>query len=191
MTTAASAAASARPTPVVLADLLPGALVRDVALAAGFALALALSSSIALPLPFTPVPVTAQTFVVLAGSGALGARRAASGALTFAVLGVAGLPWFAVTGGATLGYIGGFVLAAWLVGIAADAGLLRRVPAALGVMVAASLIIYLLGATVLALVLGIDASRALTLGVLPFILGDAIKLVSAALLLPSLSRLVR
>jgi len=187
----ASAAAGPRRSAGVLADRLPGTLVRDVALVVVFAGVIALGTAVRLPLPFTPVPVTAQTFVILAGAGALGARRAASGALVFAVAGVAGLPWFAVTGGATLGYIGGFVLAAWLVGAAAEAGLLTRVPAALAVMVAASAVIYLLGASVLALVLGLDASTAFALGVLPFLVGDAIKLAAAALLLPSLLRLAR
>lgn len=181
---------SAQPR-LVLADRLPGTLVRDAVLVLGFALAIAFSAQIALPLGFTPVPVTAQTFVVLAGAAALGARRAASGALTFAAFGVLGVPWFAVTGGATLGYIAGFVLAALIVGTAAQAGLTVRPLATLGVMLLASAVIYVLGATVLALVLGVGAAQAIALGVVPFIVGDLVKVVAAAMLVPSLERALR
>jgi biotin transport system substrate-specific component len=185
-----SSVPSAQPR-LVLADRLPGTLVRDVVLVLGFALAIALGAQVALPLGFTPVPVTAQTFVVLAGAAALGARRAAAGALAFAAFGVVGVPWFAVTGGATLGYIAGFVLAALLVGSAAEAGLTVRPIATLGVMLAASAVIYAFGATVLALVLGIGAGQAIALGVAPFVLGDLIKVVAAAMLVPSLERALR
>jgi biotin transport system substrate-specific component len=181
---------SAQPR-LVLADRLPGTLVRDTVLVGGFALAIALSAQIALPLGFTPVPVTAQTFVVLAGAGALGARRAATGAVLFAGLGVLGVPWFAVTGGATLGYIAGFILAALIVGAAAQAGLTSRPVATLGVMLVASAVIYVLGAGVLALVLGLSVTQAIALGVAPFVVGDLVKVAAAALLLPSLERAVR
>jgi biotin transport system substrate-specific component len=176
---------------LVLADRLPGTLVRDLVLVAGFALAIALSAQVAVPLGFTPVPVTAQTFVVLAGAGALGARRAAAGATLFMGFGVLGVPWFAVTGGATLGYIGGFVVAALIVGTAADAGVTVRPLATLGVMLAASAAIYALGAGVLALVLGIGAPQAIALGVAPFVVGDVIKVGLAAMLVPSMERALR
>ncbi len=176
---------------LVLADRLPGTLVRDVVLVGGFALAIALGAQVALPLGFTPVPVTAQTFVVLAGAGALGARRATAGATLFAGLGVLGMPWFAVTGGATLGYIAGFIVAASIVGTAAQAGLTARPAATLAVMLLASAVIYVLGAGVLALVLGLGPAQAVALGVAPFVVGDLVKVVAAALLLPSLERAVR
>jgi biotin transport system substrate-specific component len=186
-----SASVPSAPRRLVLADRLPGTLVRDVVLVVGFSLAIALGAQVALPLGFTPVPVTAQTFVVLAGAGALGARRAAAGSTLFIGFGVLGVPWFAVTSGATLGYIGGFVLAALIVGAAADAGLTARPLATFGVMLVASAVILTLGASVLALVLGISAAQAFTLGVAPFVLGDLVKVVAAAMLVPSLERAVR
>lgn len=179
-------AASARP--VVLADRVATTIVREVVLVLGFALALAVGSRIGLPLGFTPVPVTAQTFVVLVGAAMLGSRRAGAGALTYLALGVAGVPWFAVTGGATLGYLGGFVLAGWIVGRAAETGLLATRLQTLGVMLVASLVIVALGASVLALVVGLTAAQALALGVVPFLAGDAVKIVAATLLIPSLTR---
>ncbi len=164
---------------------------REVTFGLGLAVALAAASRIVLPLGFTPVPVSAQTFVVLVAGALLGARRAAAGAVTYLALGVAGVPWFAVTGGATLGYIAGFAVAGWLVGRAAEAGLLAQRGRALAVMAGAHVVIYALGAPVLALVLGIGAPQAFALGVAPFLIGDTIKVVAAATIAPSLGRMAR
>jgi biotin transport system substrate-specific component len=164
---------------------------REISFVLGLAVALAAASRIVLPLPFTPVPVSAQTFVVLVAGAMLGARRAGAGGLTYLAFGVAGVPWFAVTGGATLGYIVGFALAGWLVGRAADAGMLERRGRALAVMAGAHATIYVLGATVLAFVLGIGAPRAFALGVAPFLIGDTIKVIVAASIAPALVRITR
>jgi biotin transport system substrate-specific component len=163
-------------------------LAREATMVLGLAVALAAASRIVLPLAFTPVPVSAQTFVVLLGGVLLGARRAGAGGLTYLAFGVAGVPWFAVTGGATLGYIAGFAVAGWLVGRAAEAGLLARRGRALAVMAGAHAVIYLLGASVLALVLGIGAPQAFALGVAPFLLGDTLKVAVAAAIAPTLVR---
>jgi len=181
-----SAAARPRVLRGVLADRLAGTLARELTLVLGFAVAIAAGSRISLPLGFTPVPVTAQTFVVLVGAVMLGARRASAGAATYLALGAAGIPWFAVTGGATLGYLVGFVVAAALVGAAARRGLLERRVSALGVLMVAHALVYVLGASVLALVLGLTPSRAIALGVVPFLLGDTIKVAVAALVVPML-----
>ena len=163
-------------------------LAREVTIVLTVALAIAASARIVFPLGFTPVPVTAQTFVVLLAGTLVGARRAGGGALTYLALGVAGVPWFA-TGGATLGYLAGFVLAAHVVGRAADGGMLVERRSALGVMAGAHALIYVLGATWLALFLGVGPGTALTLGVVPFLVGDAVKVVAAAAIAPSLVRL--
>jgi len=161
---------------------------REIAIVLGLAVALAAASRIVLPLTFTPVPVSAQTFVVLVAGALIGARRAGAGGLTYLAFGVAGVPWFAVTGGATLGYIAGFAVAGWLVGRAAEAGLLARRGQALAVMAGAHAVIYVLGATVLALVLGLGATQAFALGVAPFLIGDTMKVVAAAAIAPTLVR---
>jgi biotin transport system substrate-specific component len=161
---------------------------RETTILLGVALVLAAASRIVFPLGFTPVPITAQTFLVLLVGVLLGARRSGGGALVYLALGAAGIPWFA-TGGATLGYLAGFVLAAWLVGRAADTGRLAGRRSALAVMAGAHASIYLLGATWLALFLGVGPAAALTLGVAPFLAGDAVKVVVAAALAPTLVRL--
>ena len=165
-------------------------LARETTILLTVALAIAASARIVFPLGFTPVPVTAQTFVVLVAGTLVGARRAGGGALAYLAFGLAGVPWFA-TGGATLGYLAGFVLAAHLVGRAADAGALMTRRSSLRVMVLAHATIYALGATWLALVLGVGPVMALTLGVVPFLAGDAVKVLVASVIAPSLIRLRR
>jgi biotin transport system substrate-specific component len=181
-----SSSAAARRSPLAVA----GVAARETTAVLGVALALAAASRIYIPLGFTPVPVTAQTFVVLIVGALLGARRAGSGALAYLALGVAGIPWFA-TGGATLGYIVGFAVAAWVVGRAAAAGRLEGHVSALAVMVGAHAAIYLLGATWLALFLNVGPVVAFGLGVAPFLIGDAIKVAAATAMAPALVRLGR
>src|ERR1700689_3071942 len=84
-----------RPRPLVLADLLPGTLVRDAALVVGAAGFVGLLAQVSVHLSFTPVPITGQTLGVLLAGTALGWRRAAAAMALYAVAGLAGVPWFA------------------------------------------------------------------------------------------------
>jgi biotin transport system substrate-specific component len=174
----------------VLADLVPGSRVRDAVLVGAFALAIGLSAQLAVPLPFTPVPVTGQTFAVLLGAAALGAGRATLGAGLYLVLGMIGVPWFTATGGASFGYIVGFVAAAAIVGRLARMGNDRTVGRTVALMVVGNLVIYAFGVTGLALFLGVGLVEAIALGAVPFLIGDAIKLALAAALLPATWKLV-
>ncbi|MFU8841490.1 MAG: biotin transporter BioY [Nitriliruptoraceae bacterium] len=174
----------------VLADLVPGARVRDAGLVAAFAALIGLSAQIAVPLPFTPVPVTGQTFAVLLGAAALGAGRAGLGAALYLALGLAGVPWFTATGGASFGYIVGFVAAAVVIGGLARRGHDRTVLRTAGLMVVGNLVIYAFGVTGLALFLGVGLVPATVLGAVPFLLGDAVKIALAAALLPTAWKLV-
>ncbi len=174
----------------VLADLVPGERVRDIALIGTFAAVIGLSAQVAVFLPFSPVPVTGQTFAVLLGAAALGAGRATLGASLYLVLGVAGVPWFTATGGASFGYIIGFVAAAWIVGRLARLGNDRTVARTVALMAVGNLVIYAAGVTGLALVLGVGIVEATLLGAVPFLIGDAVKLALAAALLPATWKLV-
>lgn len=181
---------SAGPRPLVLADLLPGARTRDAALVAVYALAIVASAQLAFPLPGTPVPVTAQTFVVLLGAAALGTWRAALGGALFLGLGLAGVPWFAVTGGATVGYLVGFVAAAAIVGALARRGWLASWRGAASAMLLGELVILALGTVGLMAVLGLSPVAAVAAGVVPFLVGDAVKVAAATILLPPTQRLL-
>lgn len=174
----------------VIADRFASTRVRDVAMILGFALAIALSAQVAFPLPGTPVPVTGQTFMVLLGAAALGPRRATLGAALFLVIGIAGVPWFTTTSGATLGYIGGFVLAAWLVGTLARRGWVNSFAGAAGAMIVGNVVIYALGVSVLAIIAGLSFNQALLAGAVPFLIGDAVKIALASVMLPFVQRYV-
>ncbi|HEX5578760.1 MAG TPA: biotin transporter BioY [Candidatus Limnocylindria bacterium] len=186
-----TAATATRPR--VLADLLPGALLRDVLLVVGAAALTGLCAQISIPLPFTPVPITLQTFAVLLSGAALGAWRGGAAMLLYLVAGVAGVPWFAQqeSGYAlvTLGYIVGFVVAATVVGALASRGADRTVSGTIVIMVIGNLIIYAIGVPWLMAATGMPLFVALEKGVWPFVVGDALKIALAAGLLPLAWRL--
>ncbi|MCS6888331.1 biotin transporter BioY [Chloroflexus sp.] len=165
-------------------------LVADTLLVVLGSLFVALSAQIRISLmPFSPVPITGQTLGVLLVGGLLGPRLGLAALLLYLLEGAIGLPFFAggAAGythlfGATGGYLISFPIAAALTGWLAARGWDRRFPTAIAAMVLASLVIYLIGATWLAFFIG--AQNAIVKGVLPFLLGDAIKILLAAAALP-------
>lgn len=181
--------------PLVLADLIPGRLVRDLALVAGSAALAGVAAQVAVPLPGTPVPVSLQTFAVLLAGATLGFGRALAGLALYAVAGLAGVPWFAgATSGwhfASFGYVIGFALAAALVGRLASYGGDRTPLRTVGTMIAGNAVIYALGVPWLMAFTGTGFGQALELGVLPFLIGDAVKIALAAGLLPGAWAAVR
>lgn len=178
-----------RRKPVVLADLLPGTLVRDAALVTGAAAAVGLLAQISIHLSFTPVPITGQTLGVLVAGTALGWKRGTAAMVLYALAGVAGIPWFADHSsgyvGASFGYVVGFVLCAALCGYLAERGADRSLWKSVPVMVAGEIVMYATGVVWLALSLHIGGAKAIALGFTPFVIGDAIKAAIAAGLLPS------
>lgn len=187
--------ASAAGHRLVLADLVPGALVRDVVLVAAGAGLTGLAAQVSIHTPLSPVPFTLQTLAVLVTGAALGTMRGVLSMLIYLLAGVAGLPWFANHhhgwGGASFGYIVGFVVAAGVVGALAKRGADRQVLSTLGLMALGSAIVYLIGATWLANDLHLSAQKAVSLGVEPFLVTDSFKLAVAALAFPAAWRLVR
>ncbi|NKQ54842.1 biotin transporter BioY [Amycolatopsis sp. K13G38] len=173
----------------VLADLVPGALVRDILLVAGGAGLTGLAAQIAVPVPGSPVPMTGQTFAALLVGAALGWRRGAASMLLYLLVGAAGVPWFqhgtAGMAGASAGYIVGFVLAGALVGALAGRGGDRTPLRTAGTMVLGNLAIYVVGVSWLMAATGMGLGTALDKGVAPFLIGDAVKIVLAAALLPA------
>jgi biotin transport system substrate-specific component len=170
---------------------------RDLILIVLGALFVAALAQVKIPLPFTPVPLTGQTFGVLLVGATLGSKRGAASMLLYIALGALGLPFFAggasglaYLSGATLGYLVGFVLAAYVVGLLAERGLERSVRTSLIPFLIGTIIIYVCGVAWLSILLG-SFSKAVTAGVVPFLIGDAIKLIAAALVLPGAWRLVR
>lgn len=154
---------------------------------AGFIFLTALGALIRIPLPFTPVPITLQTFFVLLSGALLGRRLGPLSQGGYVFLGSFGVPLFAGGGGylhilgPTGGYLIGFIMASWIVGRSLDSGKGVTFFKVLLVMSFAFLVIYLLGALHLALVVNVGFRRAIFMGVFPFIPGDALKLLAAAL----------
>jgi biotin transport system substrate-specific component len=190
---ATSESALGRSGRIVLADVLPGERVRDVLLVIGFACLTGLSAQWEVKLPFTPVPVTGQTFAVLLGGVALGSGRALSGMVLYLVAGLTPwVPWFAGGSGGsevmmspTFGYIVGFIFAAGLVGKLAERGWDRTPLRTIATMIAGNLVIYAIGVPWLMAVTPSGLATALSKGVVPFLLFDAVKIVAAAGLLPA------
>ena len=84
----------------------------------------------------------------------------------------------------------GFVVAAALVGALAERQHDRSVLTAVPAFLAGSAIIYLFGVSWLMIDLGVDSTRALELGMTPFVVGDLVKIALAGLALPAAWRLV-
>jgi len=182
-------------SPRVLADVLPGGMVRDAALVGGSALFVGLFAQIAIPLSFTPVPLTGQTFAVLLSVAALGPARGVLGMLVYALVGMAGVPWFAQQSSGwsmpSFGFVLGFVLAAAVVGALAKRGADRTPLRAVPLMIAGNLALYAIGVPWLMASLDVSFAKAIELGMTPFLIGDAIKVALAAVLLPGAWALVR
>jgi biotin transport system substrate-specific component len=185
-----------------------GSLGVDAALVIGGSLVVAALAQVSIRLPFTPVPITGQTLGVLVVGTAYGWVL---GGLTLALyLGeiAVGLP-FAAEGEAGVerlllstpsgGYLWGFLVAALLMGWLANRGWDRSLRSSLGVMLLGSLAIYLIGipwlqaSPTFEAFLGHPPSLEETLdsGLYPFVVGDLLKLLIAAGLLPAAWRLAR
>lgn len=184
-------------------------LIRDGILIIGFSLFTALCAQASFYLPFSPVPVTLQTLAVLLTAAVLGRVRGTLAMLAYVGEGTAHLPFFAGgTSGFPLlsgGYLIGYIIVAFIVGWLCERGWDRSLFTAALAMVFGSLIIYLVGASWLGVVLYVDTPLArvlhvyghvnilttLNFGVIPFLIGDMLKLVAATLLLPTTWRIVR
>jgi biotin transport system substrate-specific component len=217
--------------PNIGADSRANRLALDAAIVVGFALFVAVCAQLAVKIPTTTVPITAQTFGVLLTGGALGSRRGGLSMLVYMVMGMATVPVFAPgssflgektfhllfpwsgTSGQVFdmssgGYVVGFVLAAYLVGLLAERGWDRRSTVPLA-MIIGSLAVYAIGLPWLAWFIGSGATipgleltyydaiggsnvldKTLKGGLYPFIGGDALKLLAAALVLPGAWALV-
>jgi len=169
----------------------------DTLLVAGGAMFIALVAQLAFYLPFTPVLVTGLTFGVLVTGAAMGAIRGLLATMLYVLLGVAGLPVYAdasygidVLIGVTGGYLVGSVLAAALTGFLAEKAWDRRVVSAVPAMLLGELVIFTVGVGWLMVVLDVGLGHGLALGLVPFVVGEIVKLTAAGLLLPGAWKLV-
>ena len=149
-------------------------------------LAASIAAGAYLIVPIGPVPVSMQPFFVFLAGFILGPRQGAMAMGLYLLAGTIGLPVFSggKSGlghllGPTGGYLFGFVLSAYLCGLARKGPALIPWGKGLAYGSAALLVAYGAGATWLKFALDISVAKALALGVVPFIPWDAVKVLAA------------
>jgi biotin transport system substrate-specific component len=187
----------ALPRPAVLADVIPGARVRDAVLILCGALLTALFAQISIDVPPSPVPITGQTLAVGLVGACLGMRRGAASLALYVVMGLF-LPFYAdgesgwhVVWGASGGYLIGFVFAAAFVGWMAEQGASRSALLAFVAFVVGQLIIFAFGLVGLKISVGETWGWTIHNGFSIFIVGGLVKAAIGAAALPSAWGLVR
>lgn len=154
---------------------------RDILVVLLASFAICLSGKVSIPLWFTPIPIATQNSVVLILAAFLGSRRGAAATFLFLVQVVMGLP-VTSTGavgihcffGPTGGYLIGYLIASFIVGAIAEKN--KTLANAFLAMTVGNLAIYLCGASYLATFVGFP--KAFLLGVVPFVLGDLLKIIA-------------
>jgi len=187
--------------PTIVDRFIKRSLAADIALVVAGAALTAVAAQISIPA--YPVPFTLQTLVVLLVGATLGSRRGILSLGLYALAGLAGIPVFApksdgshVVGitafvGPTAGFIFGFVVAAFLVGLLAERKWSSNVLKTFVAFVVGSAVIYLIGIPVLAsTAFKGDVAAAISFMV-PFMVWDVVKAVIAAGLLPGAWLLVK
>ena len=171
--------------------------VRQVALVLAGVLVLAIAAKIKVPM--WPVPITMGTFAVLTIGAAYGARLGLVTVLGYMIVGALGFDVFAGSSaetagltymmGGTGGYLVGYVLATLALGALAQRGWDRSVLWMAAAMLIGTVLVYVPGLLWLGQLYGWD-KPILAWGLTPFLIGDALKLALAALLLPAAWKLV-
>lgn len=171
--------------------------VRELSYISLFATIIAVSGYITIPIPFSTVPVTAQTLAVMLAGGLLPVGQATVSILVFLLMGAVGLPVFSggtaglgiivgKTGGYLIGFVAGAALISMLKGKKASFLRLLTVNAIGGIIV-----VYAFGILWLNYVTKLGISKAIIFGALPFIPGDIIKIIVAALITKRLGKHIK
>ena len=163
---------------IAIAWVEKGSIARNLFLSLGFAIVTALSAQVRIVIPMSPVPITGQTFVVLLSGLILGSTFGAISMLMYLFIGMSGLPFFSagvagleILKSPTIGYIIRFFLAAYVIGVFATKPILA--------ILLGSITIYIAGVSGLMIILNTSLSNAIAIGVVPFLIGDAIKSILA------------
>jgi len=136
------------------------------------------------------VPITMQTLVVLLSGAYLGSKKGPISQLAYLIAGITGIPWFSRGGGfayilsPTFGYLVGFIPASYIVGVLIKKN--QNILNSIKSFIAGNFFIYLFG--ILGLLRIFDLSKALTVGLYPFILGDLLKIFLAIIILKNIKQ---
>lgn len=164
---------------------------KQAALVVAFSLFVALSAQVVIPNPFSDVPITGQTFAVLLTGALLGSRLGALALAAYLLEGALGLPFFFGGRGGfahllfspTAGYLWSYPLAAFVAGLLAERGWDKRFLTAAAAMAIGSIVI-LAGGFAWRAAMFMTPAQAFATSVVPFIIGDVIKIALAAAALP-------
>ena len=136
-------------------------------------------------IPVGPVPIVLQNLFIMLAGLLLGGRWGLISVGVYLLAGAVGLPVFAGgTGGIgkfvgpTGGYLLGFAAAAFLIGVISERGN-GRVAIDVLAMLAGTAVIYAFGISWLKVVTGMSVTKAAAVGMLPFLIGDALKIAAA------------
>lgn len=151
--------------------------------------------------PMWPVPITMGTFAVLTIGATYGPRLGLVTIMGYMIVGALGFDVFAGSSaeaygltymmGGTAGYLVGYVLATLALGWAARAGWDRSVLMMALAMLLGNVLLYVPGVAWLSFLYADNGiAWAIEVGLTPFIIGDALKLGLAALLVPGLWKLI-
>lgn len=156
------------------------------------------SAQVVIPLPFTPVPLTLQTFAILFGAAAIGPYKSTLAQFFYLLIAAIGFPVLAsdkggveAIFGATAGYLFAFLVASYVVGLIAKQLSTRKFLNVFVGFFIGTFLIYIFGASWLSFYTGNGLAYGISKGVIPFILGDILKALLAASLLPVTWKLIK
>lgn len=172
----------------------PAAASRGIALRAllvvGGSLLMALAAKVNVPM--VPVPITGQTLAIPLLVALLGRNGATLALLAYLLEGAAGLPVFASGAllSATGGYLLAFPIAAFAIGLLFERGLDRNYLTRFIAILAGTALVFAAGVAWLVAVYHLSSANAVAAGVLPFMIGDALKCAIAAGVTPVWPKIV-
>ena len=147
---------------------------------------------LSIPLPFSPVPISLTNFAIFLAIFILGMKNGTISLIIYLLLGAVGVPVFSsfrgglqVLAGPTGGYLIGFIFLALIMGFALDHFDRKLVPTIIGMIIGMA-VCYAFGTVWLAKLLSLSFKEGLMMGVIPYLPGDAAKIIIAAIVGPKL-----
>ena len=147
---------------------------------------------LSIPLPFSPVPISLTNFAIFLAIFVLGMKNGTISFIIYLLLGAIGVPVFSsfrgglqVLAGPTGGYLIGFIFLALIMGFALDHFDRKLVPTIIGMIIGMA-VCYAFGTVWLAKLLSLSFKEGLMMGVIPYLPGDAAKIIIAAIVGPKL-----
>ena len=147
---------------------------------------------LSIPLPFSPVPISLTNFAIFLAIFILGMKNGTISFIIYLLLGAVGVPVFSsfrgglqVLAGPTGGYLIGFIFLALIMGFALDHFGRKLVPTIIGMIIGMA-VCYAFGTVWLAKLLSLSFKEGLMMGVIPYLAGDAAKIIIAAIVGPKL-----